>query len=63
MEYGTGAIMAVPAHDQRDYEFAEEYGIPVIVTIMPKDRTLDPATMDCAYVDDGVLVNSDRLTG
>ncbi|HOC46965.1 MAG TPA: leucine--tRNA ligase, partial [Syntrophorhabdaceae bacterium] len=63
MEYGTGAIMAVPAHDQRDYEFAQEYGIPVIMTIMPKDRTLDPATMDCAYVDDGVLVNSDLFNG
>ncbi len=63
MEYGTGAIMAVPAHDQRDYEFAEEYGLPVIVTITPKDKKLDPASMDCAYVDDGVLVNSDRFNG
>ncbi|MHB8108802.1 MAG: leucine--tRNA ligase [Syntrophorhabdaceae bacterium] len=63
MEYGTGAIMAVPAHDQRDYEFAKEYGLPVIVTITPKDRTLDPATMDCAYVDDGILINSDRFNG
>lgn len=63
MEYGTGAIMAVPAHDQRDYEFAKEYDIPVIVTITPKDRTLDAATMDCAYVDDGVLVNSDHFNG
>ncbi len=61
MEYGTGAIMAVPAHDQRDYEFAQEYGLPVIVTITPKDKVLDPASMDCAYVDDGVLVNSDRF--
>ena len=63
MEYGTGAIMAVPAHDQRDYEFAKEYGLPVIVTITPKDKMLDPASMDCAYVDDGVLVNSDRFNG
>ena len=63
MEYGTGAIMAVPAHDQRDYEFAKEYGLPVIVTITPKDKKLDPASMDCAYVDDGVLVNSDRFNG
>ena len=63
MEYGTGAIMAVPAHDQRDFEFAKEYDLPVIVTITPKDRVLDPAAMDCAYVDEGVLVNSDRFNG
>ncbi len=63
MEYGTGAIMAVPAHDQRDFEFAREYGLPVIVTITPKDRVLEPGAMDCAYVDDGVLVNSDRFNG
>ena len=63
MEYGTGAIMAVPAHDQRDFEFAREYGLPVIVTITPKDRVLEPGAMDCAYVDEGVLVNSDRFNG
>lgn len=63
MEYGTGAIMAVPAHDQRDYEFAKEYDLPVIVTITPKDRVLDPGTMDCAFVDDGVMINSDRFNG
>jgi len=63
MEYGTGAIMAVPAHDQRDFEFAKEYGLPVIVTITPKDRELNAASMDCAYVDEGVLVNSDRFDG
>ncbi len=63
MEYGTGAIMAVPAHDQRDFEFAKEYNLPVIVTITPKDKLLDPAAMDCAYVDEGILVNSDRFNG
>ena len=63
MEYGTGAIMAVPAHDQRDYEFAKECDLPIIVTITPKDRLLDPQSMDCAYVDEGVLVNSARFNG
>ena len=63
MEYGTGAIMAVPAHDQRDFEFAQVYDIPVEVVISPPDDELDPATMDCAYVDEGVMVNSDPFTG
>jgi leucyl-tRNA synthetase len=63
MEYGTGAIMAVPAHDQRDFEFAQVYGIPVAVVINPPDAELDPTTMECAYVDEGVLVRSDPFTG
>jgi leucyl-tRNA synthetase len=63
MEYGTGAIMAVPAHDQRDFEFAKEYGLPVVVTIVPEGQRLDPATMEAAYVDDGVLVDSDGFNG
>ncbi len=63
MEYGTGAIMAVPAHDQRDFEFAKEYGLPVSVTIVPEGKTLDPAAMEAAYVDEGVLVNSDGFNG
>jgi leucyl-tRNA synthetase len=63
MEYGTGAIMAVPAHDQRDFEFAKEYGLPIIVTIVPEGHNLDPATMEEAYVDEGVLVDSARFNG
>ncbi len=63
MEYGTGAIMAVPAHDQRDFEFAREYGLPVIVTIVPEGQRLDPAAMEAAYVDDGVLVDSAHFDG
>ncbi len=62
-EYGTGAIMAVPAHDQRDFEFAREFGLPVVVTITPVGVDLDPAAMEAAYVDDGVLVNSDLFNG
>src|SRR5262249_3391657 len=46
MEYGTGAVMAVPAHDQRDFEFAKKYGLPVRVVIQPPGKELDPAAMD-----------------
>ncbi|MGH7834031.1 MAG: leucine--tRNA ligase, partial [Candidatus Binatia bacterium] len=55
MEYGTGAVMAVPAHDQRDFEFARKYGLSVRVVIQPKDRQLSPAEMTEAFVEDGVM--------
>jgi leucyl-tRNA synthetase len=63
MEYGTGAVMAVPTHDQRDFEFAKKYAIPMIVVIQPPGKTLDPATMTEAYTEDGVLVNSGPFNG
>ena len=63
MEYGTGAIMSVPAHDQRDFEFAKEYDIPIIITIMPEKTALDPATMTEAYEGDGKMVNSGPFNG
>jgi leucyl-tRNA synthetase len=63
MEYGTGAVMAVPAHDQRDFEFAKKYKLPIIVVISPEDETLSAESMAEAYVEDGVLVNSDRFNG
>ncbi len=63
MEYGTGAVMAVPAHDQRDFEFAKKYGLEVKVVIQPEDRPLDADSMTVAYVDEGVLVNSGRFDG
>lgn len=63
MEYGTGAIMAVPAHDQRDLEFARQYGLPVRIVIKPPDTDLDEATMTQAYVEPGIMVNSDRFSG
>ena len=63
MEYGTGAIMAVPAHDQRDFEFAKTCGLPIEVVINPPGQELDPATMKAAYVEEGVLVRSAAFSG
>jgi leucyl-tRNA synthetase len=63
MEYGTGAIMAVPTHDQRDFEFAKKYGIPLMVVIQPPGEALDPATMIEAYTEDGIMVNSGPFNG
>ncbi|WP_449242288.1 leucine--tRNA ligase [Desulfovibrio sp.] len=63
MGYGTGAVMAVPAHDQRDFEFARKYDLPMQVVIQPKGETLDPAAMTAAYADPGILVNSGEFDG
>ncbi|HHY99319.1 MAG TPA: leucine--tRNA ligase [Firmicutes bacterium] len=64
MEYGTGAVMGVPAHDQRDFEFARKYGLPIKVVIQPgKGVDLHPDTMDVAYSDPGVMVGSGPFTG
>ena len=63
MEYGTGAVMAVPAHDQRDFELARAYGLPVRVVVQPEGEALDGATMTEAAVGPGVLVDSARFTG
>ncbi len=62
-DYGTGAVMAVPSHDQRDFEFARKYGLEIIVVIQPEGEALDPATMTEAYVDEGMLVNSGEFNG
>jgi len=58
MDYGTGAVMAVPAHDQRDFEFAKKYNIPIKVVIQDAHHALSPETLDAAYTDDGQMVNS-----
>ena len=63
MEYGTGAIMSVPAHDQRDFEFAKKYGIPVRVVIQNAKNDLDPATMKEAYIVEGAMANSGAFDG
>ncbi|MXN64825.1 leucine--tRNA ligase [Stappia sp. GBMRC 2046] len=64
MGYGTGAIFACPAHDQRDLDFARKYGLPVKPVVLPKDA--DPAAFeigDEAYVGDGTIFNSDFMDG
>ncbi|MCB8965329.1 MAG: leucine--tRNA ligase [Ardenticatenaceae bacterium] len=63
MGYGFGAIMAVPAHDQRDFEFARKFGLPIIPVIQPESGPLDAATMPEAYVGPGVMVNSGEING
>jgi leucyl-tRNA synthetase len=64
MEYGTGAIMAVPAHDQRDFEFAREHDLPVRVVIQPPGETpVDPDAMTEALPHDGVMVDSGPFDG
>jgi len=63
MHYGTGAVMAVPAHDQRDFEFAKAYGLPIKVVIQDAEGSLDPAAMTAAYVDDGVQADSGPFDG
>jgi len=62
-EYGAGAVMAVPAHDQRDFEFAKEYEIPIRIVIQPHDYELNLTKMNRAYEGDGILVNSDEFSG
>ncbi len=63
MEYGTGAIMSVPAHDQRDFEFAKKYDIPVRVVIQNPEKSLAADTMKEAYIKDGIMVNSGPFDG
>jgi leucyl-tRNA synthetase len=63
MEYGTGAVMAVPAHDQRDFEFARKYELPIQVVIQPPGQELQSETLTAAYEDEGVLVDSGSFSG
>jgi len=64
MEYGTGAIFGCPAHDQRDLDFANTYGLPVIPVILPEDVTADNFTVtDTAYTGPGKLFNSGEWNG
>jgi len=62
-DYGTGAVMAVPTHDQRDFEFAKKYGLPLKMVIQPEGEALDPETMTAAFTEAGTMVNSDRFDG
>ena len=62
-DYGTGCVMAVPTHDQRDFEFAKKYNLPLIVVIQPPKKALNVHTMTEAYVEEGILVNSGPFNG
>jgi leucyl-tRNA synthetase len=62
-DYGTGAVMAVPTHDQRDFEFARKYSLPLQVVIQPEGERLDASTMQAAFTEVGQLVNSGRFDG
>ena len=62
-EYGAGAVMAVPGHDQRDFEFAKKYHIPIKVVIQPFEYELNAEKMIRAYESDGTLINSDEFNG
>ena len=63
MGYGTGAVMGVPAHDQRDFEFARKYNLPVRTVISPDGSEPAGIELNGAYEDEGVLVNSGRFNG
>ena len=63
MDYGTGAVMAVPTHDQRDFEFARKYALPLQVVIQPEGETLDPLSMAAAFTEVGILANSSQFDG
>ena len=62
-DYGTGAVMGVPAHDERDYAFAKKYDLPVNWVIQDTAQDLDFASLDAAFTEDGILVNSGDFSG
>ncbi len=67
MDYGTGAIMAVPGHDNRDHEFAKKYQLPILQVVAPNHPKLDNALktdlQKTAFTEKGILINSDRFNG
>jgi leucyl-tRNA synthetase len=63
MEYGTGAVMAVPAHDQRDFEFAQKYDLDILPVVIPEGMAIDPALMEEASTVPGNLVQSGEFSG
>ncbi|MCK5524371.1 MAG: leucine--tRNA ligase [Thiomargarita sp.] len=69
MSYGSGAVMSVPAHDQRDFEFAQKYALPIQQVIIPKEENAREKEenarekLEAAFVDKGVLINSGQFTG
>lgn len=63
MDYGTGAIMGVPAHDQRDFEFATEFGLEIIPVVESPDPEIDVNNLKEAFDAEGIMINSGRFNG
>ncbi len=63
MEYGTGAVMCVPAHDQRDFDFARKYGLEIVVVVQSPGEELQGETMAEAYTGEGRMINSGQFDG
>ncbi|MCD6578688.1 leucine--tRNA ligase [bacterium] len=61
--YGTGAVMGVPAHDTRDFSFAKKYDIPIKIVIQPKDKKINDKDMKDAYIETGIMENSEQFSG
>lgn len=62
-EYGTGVVMGVPCGDERDFQFARKYDLPIRVVVTPEEEVLNADVMSCAYTEPGVMVNSERFNG
>ncbi len=62
-DYGTGVVMAVPAHDQRDFDFAKKYNLPIKVVITPDGSDIDGNTMEASFEAEGIMVNSGEFNG
>ncbi|MGI9036846.1 MAG: leucine--tRNA ligase [Pyrinomonadaceae bacterium] len=63
MEYGTGAVMSVPAHDERDFEFAKKFGLPIRQVIVQNSASEVQSPLEEAFTDYGILINSDKWNG
>ena len=63
MDYGFGAVFGCPAHDQRDFEFAKKYNLPIKTVVKPRDMKDEFEVKDEAYVGDGIMINSSFLNG
>jgi leucyl-tRNA synthetase len=63
MEYGTGAVMSVPAHDQRDFDFAVKYGLEILIVVKPDDPDFNPDHLTEAYTGPGIMINSEEFDG
>ncbi len=63
MDYGTGAVMAVPAHDERDFEFAKKYNLDIIPVIKPKNEDINLDSLESAFIEPGIMINSGDFNG